>query len=429
MIVRPIFPFLAFAFAGVLASASAESFTRDGAIATAVKNNHELAVASLAIDRAQSRLRWAGRLSNPEIEISASTDQFGPDDDEGGFEIAFAQRFPVTARLKNEKIVRRQDVELASIEFQSRQRQLAFEVDKAWIALYDAQRAKELQTRLLDLNDEISSFMSERAPLGEVSSLDAAQASLNGKLLEQQVGIADAAILSVRSRLTALIGLAPSDPASIEGSLSLPASQPAASLDIQSVLANRPDYSYLLASGELGLAQLALARSQRWDDVSVRLFGQRENDIDEPDGLERNNFVGIGFSIPLPLFNKNEAAIEDAQIDIEKARRQQVAKAFKIESELAAALRARRAAYQLVAAAGGEALPLAQENLEQFKAAQQSGQATLLQVQQAQQQLLQIETSTLDLRKNYHDLDAEVRFIAGDYPIPHRNATPSQVTK
>ena len=41
-----------------------------------------------------------------------------------------------------------------------------------------------------------------------------------------------------------------------------------------------------------------------------------------------------------------------------------------------------------------------------------------LQVQQAQAQFLQLETSALELRKNYEMLDAEVRFIGGTYPIP-----------
>jgi len=73
-----------------------------------------------------------------------------------------------------------------------------------------------------------------------------------------------------------------------------------------------------------------------------------------------------------------------------------------------------------VTSANGGALPLAKKNFEDFRAAQQSGQASLLQVQQAQAQLMQLETSTLALRNNYHLLDAEVRFIAGTYPIPSR---------
>jgi hypothetical protein len=44
-------------------------------------------------------------------------------------------------------------------------------------------------------------------------------------------------------------------------------------------------------------------------------------------------------------------------------------------------------------------------------------------VQQAQAQLLQLETSALELRKNYEMLDAEVRFIGGTYPTPSTNTS------
>ena len=63
-------------------------------------------------------------------------------------------------------------------------------------------------------------------------------------------------------------------------------------------------------------------------------------------------------------------------------------------------------------------VPLAEKNLEEFKVAQQNGQASLLQVQQAQSQLLQLENAALELQQNYDLLDAEVRFLAGAYPIP-----------
>ena len=101
----------------VLAQASGDGLSRDKAIGSALRNNLELKVAALEIDRAKSRLRWSGRLDNPEIELSTSTDAIGLNEDEGELELAFSQRFPVTSRLRDEKVVRQRDVELAEIEF------------------------------------------------------------------------------------------------------------------------------------------------------------------------------------------------------------------------------------------------------------------------------------------------------------------------
>ncbi len=133
------------------------------------------------------------------------------------------------------------------------------------------------------------------------------------------------------------------------------------------VLRNRPDYSRLLRSGDLGDAQLKLAMAQRWDDIAVRVFLQRDSSVDEPVGIDRNTFAGLGVSIPLPLRNKNQQAIEEAKIDIEKARRARAAKMFSIHSELRRALQARLAAYKLASSARADALPLAMKNLDDSK--------------------------------------------------------------
>ncbi|MEZ5325890.1 MAG: TolC family protein [Verrucomicrobiales bacterium] len=397
---------------------SSLTFSREAAIESAVRNNPELSVAALEIERAKSRLRWAGRLENPELELSSSTDQFGLNEDEGSFEIAFSQRFPVTSRLRDEKTVRKHDVDLAEIEFQVRQRQLAYEVDKAALTLLATERKALLQSQLIELNKGIVTFMANRVELGEMSPLDVTQASLNGQLLDQELGTARAAITDARSRLQKLLGTDPDQTVSISDSLVLSPEAPSSSIDLNAVLQNRPDYASLLAFGDLGRAQLSLATAQRWDDISVKLFASRELAQDAPEGLERNTFAGIGLSIPLPLRNRNEQAIEEAKIDIEKARRARGAKMFEIHSELRAALKAREAAHQLALSASGEALELAKKNFNDFKAAQQTGQASLLQVQQAQTQLLQLENSALEFQKNYHITETEVRFIAGTYPIP-----------
>lgn len=390
--------------------------TRDAAIARGMADNPELKVAAIEIDRYKSRFKWAGRIDNPELELSGSDDSIGLNEGEAGFEIAFSQRFPVTSRLAKEKIVRKQDVELAQIEYQIRQRQLAYEIDKAWLELRATKRTVAITSKMLTVNKEISTFMEQGAKTGELSPLDGVQAALNGKLLEQQIGLAKANVDATAARLKQFIGAQPDTSLTIAEGSSLPNSAPATSIDLNTALTNRPDYTALAASSNVSTAQLSLAMAQRWDDIAVKVFLQSDNAVDQPDGLERNTLAGVGISIPLPIRNKNEVAIEDAQLDIEKAKRARSAKAFAIDSEIRAALKARRSAYDLAISAKTEALPLAQKNLSEFQKAQQNGQASLLQVQQAQSQLLQLETAELELTKNYELLDAEVRFISGKYP-------------
>ena len=393
-------------------------FTREAAISTALSTNRDLAVAALEIDRARSRAHWAGRLDNPELELSIASDQLGLDDDENNFEIALSQRFPLTSRLRDEKVVREHDVELATIEFRMRQRQLAYEVDQAWIALRSASRLQVLDEKLLALSKEIGSFLESKVKLGEASALDATQARLNTTLIAQETAKARSEVNAASDRLRHLLSLAPGKSVSASGETPLPSSAPSTTPDLAAALRNRPDYAALAISSSLGEAQLALALSQRWDDIAVRIFYEREQSVDEPEGLETDTFLGIGVSIPLPLRKKNEVAIEDAQIEIEKGRRLLAAKDYAIHSELSGVLQARRDAFQLLSSTSSQAVPLAQKNLTDFRAAQQTGQATLIQIQRAQEQLLKLQTSVIELRNTYDLLDAKVRFLSGTYPIP-----------
>jgi cobalt-zinc-cadmium efflux system outer membrane protein len=423
-----------FSFAGavcvalsvVIASAQGPApkpISRDAAIQISIENNRELKVASLEIERARARLRWAGLLPNPELEVAASDDFIGNNDRENSVEIAFTQRFPVTSRLNDEKVLRREQVELAQIEFTVRQRQLAAEVDKAWLALSAAKNLVELQRRLLGLNQEIVTFLSGRAKVGEASSLDVNQAELNGKQIEQKVSISQSAVVTADGKLKQLVGVDQSENLTIAESLALPSGGPAQAVSFKEALENRPDFVALLFKAEVGEAKLELAIAQRWEDIEVKVFLATENSVDDPEGLDRNNFAGIGFSIPLPLRNKNQEAIEQARIDLEEVRRVRAVKAFAIRSELQVALKARDNAYKLAVQAGGELLELAKRNFEEFKKAQQIGQANLLQVQQAQQRMLELETTAVDMRSSYFQADAEVRFIAGLYPIPKVRAS------
>ncbi len=400
------------------ASSETTSITREAAMSTALHNNRELAVAALEIDRARSQAHWAGRLDNPEIELSASSDQLGLNDDESTIALALSQRFPLTSRLRHEKNLRQRHLDLATIEFRLRQRQLAYEVDQAWITLRSASRLRALDEELLALSQEISLFLQSKVKLGEASALDAAQAKLNTALIAQEFGKARNKVNAASTRLRHLLGLPPGKQISASGETTLPTSAPSTKPDLTTALRNRPDYAALAASGALGQAQLTLALAQRWDDIAVRVFAERERAVDAPDGLEANTFLGIGFSIPLPLRKKNEIAIENAQIEIEKARRMQAAKNFAIHSELAGALQARHDTYLLLKSTQSDALPLAEKNLTDLRTAQQNGQANLIQIQRAQEQLLKLHTSAIELHNTYDLLDAKVRFLSGTYPIP-----------
>ena len=392
------------------------ALTAEQARRFALKNSRDLKVAELEIERAKSKLRWSGRLKNPELEIGGSTDALGLQDDEGSFAVAFSQRFPVTSKLKDEKEVRRVALVLAETEIGLHRRELVAEVDRVVVRLLSLQQANVYRRELAELNATMVEYLKGRVAAGEVSSLDLAQARLNGKALERQIARSEAQSLQASLELKKLIGMDFEGRVKVLGDLEIPAQPPAEFLPIDPVLQRRPDYLATLVKRDLAKAELILAKNSVWEDIDLKLFVESEWSVDLPEGNERNTFVGVGVSIPLPLRNKNEDAISEAGIDVRKADLSRDALTFSIRSDVQAALSDRASAYKLAEEAGGEIIKLAEANLENHQSAYQKGLTGLVTVQKAQEQLLEIRNAAVEMKREYHLAEARVRYATADYP-------------
>lgn len=411
------------ALSSSLEAADVRSLSRSEAIALSLANNRELGIAALEIERAAASFRWAGRLANPQLEVSRSGDAIGLDDGERNYAVAFSQRFPITSRLKKEKRLKKYEVLLAEAEIADRRREIAGEVDLAIVDLLATRKQIELQCKLLMLNREIVNFLKQQQKRGEVSSLDVMQATLTGRKLEQAAKGQDAVETQKLLALNKVLGIEPTSSVTITETLSLPGSAPATEPDFSPILGRRPDYVLALAKIDEANAAIALEEANRWGDISVRLFVEGENAVDEPIGLERNSFAGFGVSIPLPLRNRNQEGIEKAKINRKAAGKGVEAASFTIRSECENAFQQRRNSWELATEASGELLDLAEQNLKEYRKAYQEGQASLIQVQQAQQQVLELQDASVQFTADYHRAAATVRYVSGDYP--NLNITPS----
>jgi len=115
----------------------------DEAIRLAFLNNHDLQVTEPRVEEAESRLLLSGRLANPEVEVSAKGDSFGNDENEGNFEIAVRQSFPLSSRLRRERELRKRQVTTAEAELAKHRWELAAKVERTVIGLAAAnQRTK-----------------------------------------------------------------------------------------------------------------------------------------------------------------------------------------------------------------------------------------------------------------------------------------------
>lgn len=400
----------------VLSADDPVASSRNKAISLALANNRDLKIATHEIERAKTRVRWSGRLENPELQLSVNDDGVGRDEGEGNYEVAFSQRFPLTAKLKRETGLRKYQVILAEAEIAERRRELAGEVDRAFVELLATREKIRIGRKSAALNKEILTFLEEKVKLGEVSKLDAIQANLNGRTIAQEVDLLVTLEKQQRLLLNQHLGLNATSDLRLEGNLDLPGSRPAEHADLEAILQHRPDYILALAKTDESRAAIALEEAKRWEDIALKVFVEGEKAMDDPTGLERNTFAGIGVSIPLPFRNRNQNGIAQAKIDAEAATKGVDAAQFNIRAECEVAYRRRLDSWELASEAGGELLALAETNLAEFRNAYERGEATLIQVQNAQEQVLKLQSTATTFLSDYHLAEARVRYVTGAYP-------------
>ena len=177
-------------------------------------------------------------------------------------------------------------------------------------------------------------------------------------------------------------------------------------------LERNPDFVRFASEARLRDAELRLAQAQARPNITVGVGVGRFNET-------RNTGISAGFSMPLPLFDRNQGAIREAQV-----RRAQTD-----AQREAAFLRARAAVYglyqELLASRTApetlrkEALPQAQQALDQTQYGYERGRFSYLELATAQQELLDVRAALIEAAANYHRVLAEIERLTNE-PRGHR---------
>lgn len=82
---------------------------------------------------------------------------------------------------------------------------------------------------------------------------------------------------------------------------------------VESAIKNRPDVKYAQLTQQYSNNQYKYERALRTPDVTVQASYDRAGNI-------MRDFVGFGFSVDLPFFNRNQGNIKAAKIEVEQSR-------------------------------------------------------------------------------------------------------------
>ncbi len=259
-------------------------------------------------------------------------------------------------------------------------RQIAGRVRQAYWAAAGAERIQELWLENVRNFQQIVGYHEARVKEGAMAEADLIKVQLEAG--RQALAANSAALEAGRARIQLLREMGQKDFAAVRFADALEASGPPPAADIERALAERTEIR--LARQSIDLAR-ANAREQQ---------AARTPNLDFSVGLKRtagfNTLMG-GVNLPLPLFNRNQGAINGSAAEVRAAESELAAALALVRAEVEAAGVEVEIRHRQMAALLASSLERAQESSRIARAAYVEGGADLLRLLDAERVRIEME--------------------------------------
>lgn len=316
-----------------------------------------------------------------------------------------AQAFDLSGRrgLRQEAAARR--VDAAAAGNTARRAELAGEIRRRFHEVLRGQQTVQVTETWAQRFARIEAMVSKLAGAGEASGYDLRRLSRERQTAQARLATEQATLDRSRERLAALLGK-PGTPANIVGSL-LPGPLPALNASL-ATLDRRPDLQMLARRAEAAdLDGRAAARG--WaPDVTVGLGTKRSDK-----GIVRDNGAVVTLSIPLPVFDRQQAGEKRAAAEALNTRAEYALARSRAEGELRGLHRQVTGLTAAAAEFRQRAVAASPDLLRIAEAAYQGGESTLLELLDAYRGALEAETTALDLEAQARDARIDYDLLTG----------------
>lgn len=380
-------------------------------VAQALRQNPELIFYTAEIDAAKGAVRTAGTIRNPELTTqsgykNARDNSGGTSGDGGALSVSLTQTFEYPGRVALRKAIAMRDVDVAELHLQQFRQTLAARVRTLVYGISSIHRksaaAQEVARRFKTLND----VLAQRPVAGVTPQLEARIIAGNTVTFRRQESEAALAEATMTAELNQLCGRPANS--QLEGKAG---NVYFAAPSLSSLLGAARVNAFQIRIRQVELAQqgikVALSRNERFPAVAVGPFYSLENATD------REQQVGVGISLPLPLWDRNTGNIASS-----RARQQQAQASLAVTereigkrvSQSAAILEAKRA----------EIANLETNDLAKFREATemadlnyQGGAVPLATYVEIQKQYLELIDALVELQKDALQAAQELEILTG----------------
>lgn len=271
--------------------------------------------AQLAVGEGLRREASSFFINNPELAAEQARRRGGPDGNISDRTVGVSQAFEIGGQQGRRREAAAATIEALRLELADARRQARADATLRFHGVLAAQRRVRIEERAVQLFEATSRAVSRRRAAGEDTRLDANVALIEAERARNALAVAREQLLAARAELATVLQLPAVQLPSVAEAP--PGAGVASSFDLDELLMSvqsLPRVRALVAREAAARARLALEQGRRLPDVTVGLSVGR--------GMApaaREKVTTLSVAIPLPLFNRNSAAIGQATADVGSA--------------------------------------------------------------------------------------------------------------
>ena len=307
--------------------------TPDALVRQALEKNPELNFYVVEIAAARGGLKTAGTRRNPEFNAQTgyknTRDKSGETLGDGAaFSLSVQQTFEYPGRIALRKAVAKGDVELAELHLEQFRTTLAARVRTLAYSVLIAQERATATREVADRLQSLSEILAQREPAGVTPLLETRMIEANTLALRRQEREAALAVKTAITELNQLRGQSPTAPLQLR---SAPLAFAQASLP--RLLAAARTHALDIRIREAELAQqgvkVSLTKNERYPALAIGPYYSHETAAD------KEQQAGIGFSLPLQLWDRNAGNIATSKARELQAQASLIATEHEVERRVA----------------------------------------------------------------------------------------------
>jgi len=380
------------------AFAAEKSFDLRQTVEFALRNNGALTALDEEKGVREASSIKAGLYPNPVLELQGSTGELTGSRFENSLSVGISQEFPTMRKRERRRLVAEKEMDSFDWQVENSKRLLAEEVRTVFSDLLLAGKRVALAERAIDLYRQLLDVTKLRFEAGDIPELEVNLARVEAARSEERKIGAEKELYPARVRLLGLMGLSLDAAVSFSGSLGeTPVVMNLAELK-GLALTGRPDLKSMAAEQARSEAAVALAQAERIPDITAGFGYQRVNTAIEVAGSEvkdQDNLIGIRLSIPIPLFDRNQAGVREALARQGSAESRYLAARKSAEREVEGAFARLAAADKALAIYRKDIIPQLEENLKLVQEAYRLGEVGILSVIEEQKKFFEVNDGYL----------------------------------